>query len=549
MSQLDSMLRVPVRLAALTSVLDAVVVPFHVALYGAVGDGVTDDTAAILAAVADWQASTRPGCIQFENRDYLITQPISLTVAADEYLTIEGNNAKLIFGASFTGIGIHITMLATGDLAEYKLPGMAINNLTFSSGWATPAINTALRIETQNAGTGQQEPSVSLYGITINSTNHTGDWAFGVDIFSCNVTRTARLVGTLNSPGSTLMRIDTLNQISVVHAVQDVIMSGGGTALMLGHEGATGPLQGVNVLNFNVGCVNGILWYGAQNDDQLCVTNGQIACSGYGIYAESLTSIIISGVYFLQCGTAIKLLTDPVAGAVTSHRHSIVGNIFYAGVPFSQTLPNYCIVLQDVNSGPDAGTIISGNTFTNLFGPPTGTANASPIQITGNSNYVTVVGNTFLGQVGVNDTSGNPNNYCGANLEGGVANAFYFRESTYFDKGLQLGAGASKSNLLTDPTTGEMQLFSPTAQVRLLNGKLRLSSGTSADNYIANNAGNLTFTAPVMSVGQAGTAIGFFGHSGATQTTVTGSKASGAALTSLISALVGFGFIVDGTSA
>jgi hypothetical protein len=53
----------------------------------------------------------------------------------------------------------------------------------------------------------------------------------------------------------------------------------------------------------------------------------------------------------------------------------------------------------------------------------------------------------------------------------------------------------------------------------------------------------------VLDVDPAGAAIGFFGTSATTKPTVTGSRASGAALTSLLTALASLGLITNSTSA
>lgn len=102
--------------------------------------------------------------------------------------------------------------------------------------------------------------------------------------------------------------------------------------------------------------------------------------------------------------------------------------------------------------------------------------------------------------------------------------------------GLQINGTVSPNNLILDngETAGTLEIMS--------DGLLSVKS-FSATTQIQDTAGN-----PMIEVG--GTAeLGFYGAAIIAKPTVTGSKASGAALVSLLTELVALGLIVDGSSA
>jgi len=74
--------------------------PVNVADFGAVGDGVTDDTAAIQAAIDSIPINTFGEIVFAPGKGYLVTTTISTN---NRYLKISGNKAGLSINASFTG--------------------------------------------------------------------------------------------------------------------------------------------------------------------------------------------------------------------------------------------------------------------------------------------------------------------------------------------------------------------------------------------------------------------------------------------------------------
>ena len=78
--------------------------------FGAVGDGITDDTKAIEDALAEGD-----GTLQFPKGDYLITHTINVNLANSGRVSIDGSGgtAKILMGGAgpaFHITGTHVTL-------------------------------------------------------------------------------------------------------------------------------------------------------------------------------------------------------------------------------------------------------------------------------------------------------------------------------------------------------------------------------------------------------------------------------------------------------
>jgi hypothetical protein len=191
--------------------------------------------------------------------------------------------------------------------------------------------------------------------------------------------------------------------IAVDHDYYDLYAQGsGGTGVNLGSPSVTAPLQGFTFNRLScTGIENCVIAQTAGNGagDQLIISDAQINAHVFGVKVSGWNTVNINSSYFLDNGTAVY-----VTG---SSRTQVVNNTFYLGPPTSAPgngTNNLAVVLNNVNGGPDGGSIVSSNLITNNYG-------ATPaITLSGFSNYVHVVSNMALQGPILSDTTGNPNN-------------------------------------------------------------------------------------------------------------------------------------------
>jgi cytochrome c biogenesis protein ResB len=175
--------------------------------------------------------------------------------------------------------------------------------------------------------------------------------------------------------------------------------------------------------------------------------------------------------------------------------------------------------------------------------------------VTGNTTLTgnATVGGTF-GVTGASTLSGSLNVTGYTTLAGGQANSDWaiFGNLSMFGSGKAYRLRTSGSALDFDATGVDLIIsnFSGTA----FDGTQRSYFRLSADAQNVQVAGKVEFTETLYGTVRhvldgAGNTLGFHGAEPVTQQTVSGSKASGAALESLLAALDTLGLIVDGTEA
>ncbi|MGI4946775.1 MAG: glycosyl hydrolase family 28-related protein [Janthinobacterium lividum] len=399
--------------------------------FGAACDGVTDDTAAFQsafnAATSILLVSGR-GVQVPEGAHCVISSGLTATVGTNRTLSVTSrglHGAKLVYPTGFVGTGLGITL--TGASASTDGAGgfgLNLSGLTFERA-GTDTGGTAISVTT--SGGGAAMPALSADHLTFTSTTG-GSWAAGLAMVADNVTTIGDIFCTVGFKG-TCVSYDTPGQISVEHHLKDIYINGGtgSIGIAIGHSAMTGSLQGFTIRGLS--CTGSDYCIKAQgaNDaiDEIDVEGSQLNSTIAGIYDNGGDTVIAIGNYFLSGARAMDIENNS--------RLVVTGNTFYLGPPSVGTTTNISIYTASLGGGSAAGSVISGNVFTNLYG--------IPVYLGAGSNYVTVTGNTCLGNQCVTDASGiaagsNQNNV-GPNLDSGN---LAFATAPWFYSGLNVGA-------------------------------------------------------------------------------------------------------------
>jgi hypothetical protein len=183
------------------SVQDRFAEVINVKDYGAKGDGTTDDTTAIQAAINAALALARPVKVYLPSGNYHISSQLSVTTAAAQGIAFAGD------GASFTTItqtanqsGLIINLTNSGGTpvaGAISVKGIAFA-ITGTTGTSSAA--QALAVST-TAGPGVIAPPVIIEDVTLVSTSSTQFWGVGIQLIQIPA---GLFVSRLNSmyPGS-----------------------------------------------------------------------------------------------------------------------------------------------------------------------------------------------------------------------------------------------------------------------------------------------------------------------------------------------------------
>ncbi len=401
----------------------------NVQALGAKCDGSTDDSTAFqsaltLAARGNFDVVVPAGsaCV--------INSPLSVSVGGSTTLTIRSSDegslhgSRLIFPSGFAKTGITFTLTgAAASGATYGGFAVNLSGLSFFRA-GTDTGGTAVAIQVSSGGSAT--PTLKTNNLTFTSSTG-GSWSVGLALSQANVTSLDDTFCTNGFKG-TCVSYDTSNQISVEHHIKDLYINGasgtGSTGLSIGHTGMTESLQGFTIRGLS--CTGSDYCINAQSAgsgaiDEIAVSGSQFNSVISGIRAIGANTLMVTNSYFIQGSKAVDF--------ENGDRLVLTGNTFYLGPDSVSGVTNESLYTKTLGGDPSTGSIVSGNLFTNLYGVP--------IYLDSGSNYVTVTGNTCLGNDCVNDQSGNTANSVVDNFGGG--NRFGSQTTPQYYAGVKIG--------------------------------------------------------------------------------------------------------------
>jgi hypothetical protein len=342
--------------------------------YGAVGDGVTDDTAAVTAAFN--AVRTVGGSLYFPAGKYALAANIPVTLGANATLAV--------FGA-----GADITQLvwAAGGGLTINLPGEAnavhVRDMTFVTGANGTGNGLALNL-TIGSVPWPNSPQSDVSNVTFRGT----DWYAGQTHYwgSCvaidrltqvsffNVLMTGHTeAGTYTTTGFGLALTATSAVPGVVYNLDSCTFNNMGVGISYGNW-----IQGVAAVNCNfTGCAIGINAPAGTGEAQLSIANSQFNCSTAINLQIALFAVQIASSLFIvpPAGAAIQTVGEA--------QLTIIGNSFG-----SSTASNVTGTGIVVSSGSQLGGTIVGNSFYDL--PQSG------VSLGAGSGGILVGSNTFV---------------------------------------------------------------------------------------------------------------------------------------------------------
>lgn len=228
--------------------------------YGAVGNGVTDDTAAVSKAAASLNASTYGGELYFPAGIYKLTNIISLTGASSKPVTVRGDHmhgSQLYFTAATKGL------IFTGKGNGFD--GVTVKDLTLSTnGNGGIAINV---LGTAVANPVQWKPTlIENVRVRGDTSASAGYFLTGVQLFNSGLSIVRNLVyeGSRHAPYT-----------------NDNYYDGTGIVIDATHTLAAGT----SIVDVNLSrCYWGIQII--RNVDGVTIRGGAVTNARYGIYAE-----------------------------------------------------------------------------------------------------------------------------------------------------------------------------------------------------------------------------------------------------------------------
>jgi hypothetical protein len=483
--------------------------PANVLDFGAVGNGTTDDTAAIQAAITAVSAAgggviTLPGIFKisatinladnvvlrgFGYATGIYWSAVSAVAALNasgksnfgiENMRIYGNSTAAANGSYLVAItDASHNAWVSGCFIDTCYIGIFVGNVSTSSSYAVNIFNNTIN-------------NIGLNGIGVN--------CFGTDIaiydnliYNCGIIASgANVGGGIEYRGATQGRISD-------NIIRDCQYSTAGTCDGIRIEYATeGATQQVSYVSVNGNVISNV--------------------SGFGIRGQYILNCSITGNTLIgaaTCSDGITLLGDNTTGK-SSNNNSITGNSIVgwasnASVNISGASATFCV-----------GNVVSGNSMK--------TGNNGVSITNGNDNLVT--GNNLQGfsGLGLVQYSGTGNAIIGNVIANGTASGLLISGGTKtVVTGNDVRANSSAGIIVNSGATYTV-----------------INSNTSRDNgtnqYQISDATTVQLTMDT-------NGVAFFGlATPSAKQTITGSKGANAALTSLLTALSGYGLITDSST-
>ena len=373
---------------------------FNPKTFGAQGDGVTDDTAAVLQAIGAVLAQPRGGTLFFEPGRYMLSQTLSVTLSGIQSFAIEGAGdtlSELIWTADVDGVVVNITSNAYW-LRNGANPGPTVQrkNITFARQQAATG-KTAFTVQGVGAIGSAGLLQVVAEGIVDRGDiSGGGGWLVGCLYARTAQTSTQRYYchGGADgiAAGAVGVKITTTSDfISVDHHLSNCRMADGTFLLDVGDY-----VQGVGLHNYS--CVNAQVarWLGVTGHgcDLLRVHDGHCSMpTGLpAIVVYNVNAVSVQGNYFISAGVGATVRLNNVSGAV------VAGNRLLGPTVLSSTGVQ---VINDTSiAATDASVIVQGNNISNYD-----VACAFSDHVSNGAFCNNVIGFT---NVTVTDTSANP---------------------------------------------------------------------------------------------------------------------------------------------
>lgn len=365
---------------------------FNVLAYGATGNGVTDDAAAIQAAVTAGIASAKAFSLVFPCGAYVVSANISGSLASSQAMEIAGSSVACSV-IKFSGVGTDLFTFTLNPGATVFAGPVSVHDISFQ---ATAAAGVGLTMTSTQASS--VTPEFTHLRFNYTSTNSFSSGMILTNLSSATFSDVQ--VWSPNTTGAGI-QIDGNATFPIINmSFNQIYGKGWGAAILVGN-GTDAYAQGIQIVNSRflagVSCVK---WYqGAGSLADWLTFNGS-HCNpgtgaGIGLDLNGVLDANISNNYFLlgSGGTAVKIA--PAAGDF------IGGNIIVAngltnviGVNAVGTTGNLSVignVLWGFNASGDSpitaaagtvNTVVQGNvcktcsaTFVNTNG-----SNAAVIQ-------------------------------------------------------------------------------------------------------------------------------------------------------------------------
>lgn len=353
--------------------------------FGAVGDGITDDTAAFQACLNYWQTSGNP--IRVPAGQYLISAPLTATGPEGTSFVMVGefcDTTEIVMNTGGDGLSVSVSGSWWGELTGVKSAGVRISHIRFSTNNAN--VGTGLKI-TGDAVQGRPRVPVILEYMQFNSSGGTDkSWATMTDILDAGMVLAHGCKWTASTTNSTvgLSLRGTAQANSPVHyKITSCEFTYGGRQIELGNF-----VEGVYV----TGCTlvvgdYGVYWSPSQGESGLHIANCHMASKVACVYLNNVFDFNITGNLFFRSGGNSNHYTIHVqnGGAFT-----ISGNVFKGGNASGGT-GVYGINVQSTVNDEKRGGSISGNSFHDY--PSQG------VWLGANSYYVAVNSNSYRGCV------------------------------------------------------------------------------------------------------------------------------------------------------
>lgn len=414
-----------------------------VATYGAKGDGVTDDTTAVQAAI------TAGGNIYCPPGTYVLSGQLVHTMATTtESFSLIGAGAELTKFVWASGNGLKINFI--NQLNSVHIRDICFQTSTTNTGnaiWlnqtaatiANPA-NSALSDITGVVCRGSDSYAGSYYW-------NTGIYIYGVS--NVNITN-SQITGTNTALGTGVVVTGTASLPPVICNIQGCVLDYLAYGVSYGAycEGMT-----INACNFTGGAVGVFVASGlAAGLDQLMITNSQFECTNFGVDIRTYipNTQILNNLFLVGFGGAnscvgINLEQCGLYNLVSNSFNSAGNGSGNIGIQIQSTQSSY------------PGTVV-GNVLSGMSG--------YGVALLSTSNRVTMIGNVYTGN-GVNILNSSTNNvvfdagytYTVATLPTVATNAYmntFVSDSTVAASGnfgaIVAGSGANKVPVYSDGT-------------------------------------------------------------------------------------------------
>ena len=349
---------------------------FNVQTYGAVGDGTTNDTAAVQAAFA---AAAAGGEVYFPRGTYVLSSTISQAVTGS--ITVRGaGRGVTVLNCASNGIALTLAANQRGTIADLTIASTAAGTVNTGLLVASPDQTAAVRVQNvvlrgNTARTTAWQTAISLAGPGLPIID-------GVTVLMPDGTQVAGPTGILFAGA------DSGHPTSGL-AISNSFLQGGQYGVRIGPY-----VEGVMLTNATIiGGDYSVYWpHTAGASNMLEVANCHFNPGTCGVYAQQVGFISVVSTFFLRFNgpnwTAIDL--ESCNNIAIS-----ANNIYGTGAGTENGII--------VNGSSNAPVAISGNAFLQL-----GTA---AITLSGNTSAATITGNNAGsmpgGAVLVRDTTGN----------------------------------------------------------------------------------------------------------------------------------------------